>query len=243
MAKLVVALLNRSCCVEDAAVAALLPALQKQVSEHLVGAWGSAVDVDLIFVEDRNARPEAWAWLLLLDDSDQAGALGYHDFTPAGGPLGKAFVRTDLDYGEAWQRTVSHELLELLIDPLCIGRRSVLYCGREVLTAVEVCDPVESDACGYAIDGQPVSDFVFPTYYDTVTQHAAGTRFDQTGALSAPMTIAAGGYVAIDDPADGTGWKVEFGQHVPKHKRLAPAGSRRERLLVGHRRWKPSTAA
>jgi len=245
MPKPVIALLNESTCVADAAVAALLPALQTQVSRDLVAAWGSAADADLIFVEDPNAKPGAWAWLALLDDSDQAGALGYHDFTAAGGPLGKAFVRTDLEYGEVWQRTVSHELLELLIDPVCIARRAVTYRGRPVMTAVEVCDPVESDACGYEIDGQPVSGFVFPAFYDTVTQHPPGTRFDQTGRIPARMTIAPGGYLSVLDASAGTGWQMVFGQHVPLHKRLPPKGSRRERFLLreNHRReWQKSTA-
>ena len=32
--------------------------------------------------------------MLVLDTSDQAGALGYHDVTPQGLPLGKVFAKT-----------------------------------------------------------------------------------------------------------------------------------------------------
>jgi hypothetical protein len=35
--------------------------------------------------------PDGW-WLVFLDNSDQAGALAYHDLTNEGLPLSKVFV-------------------------------------------------------------------------------------------------------------------------------------------------------
>ena len=52
-----------------------------------------------------------------LDDSDQASALGYHDMTSEGLPLGKVFGTTNLKFGTNWTVTASHELLEMLGDP------------------------------------------------------------------------------------------------------------------------------
>jgi len=56
-------------------------------------------------------------WLVSLDDSDQASALGYHDMTSEGLPLGKVFGTTNLKFGTNWTVTASHELLEMLGDP------------------------------------------------------------------------------------------------------------------------------
>lgn len=240
-ARPVVALVNASRCVADADVAALLPALQLQVTRDLAPAW-SLPGADLIFVEDKRVQPPAGAWVLaILDDSDQAGALGYHDMTAAGLPMGKAFARTDLEYGEDWRITVSHELLELLVDPTCTSFAAVTYKGRSAYTVKEACDAVESDDLAYEIDGQKVSDFVLPAFFDTVTAHPPGTKFDFAGAVTAPMTIAPGGYLSLLDPAGGTGWSLVYGDRVPMHKRRPPPGSRRERFLVGHHRWKRST--
>jgi hypothetical protein len=36
--------------------------------------------------------PDSW-WLVFLDNSDQAGALAYHDLTNEGLPLSKVFVK------------------------------------------------------------------------------------------------------------------------------------------------------
>ena len=60
-----------------------------------------------------------------MDDSDQAGALGYHDLTSAGLPMGKVFARTDLQNNLSWTVTVSHELLEILGDPMINTHLSV----------------------------------------------------------------------------------------------------------------------
>jgi len=50
---------------------------------------------------------------VILDDSDQAGALGYHDLTSDGLPIGKVFAASDLKAGTSWTVTASHELLEM----------------------------------------------------------------------------------------------------------------------------------
>ena len=55
--------------------------------------------------------------IIITDNPDQAGALGYHELTSAGAPLGKVFAKLDLDSGTSWTVTLSHELLEMLADP------------------------------------------------------------------------------------------------------------------------------
>src|SRR5438067_707794 len=73
MASIRVSVLNASTVLNDDAVRAAVPALQRQVHEHFAPEWG--VDADLTFVP-RGAPPaEGSWWLTILDTSDQAGAL------------------------------------------------------------------------------------------------------------------------------------------------------------------------
>jgi hypothetical protein len=43
-----------------------------------------------VVAEGSQPASGSW-WLVMLDDSDQAGALGYHDLTSDGLPLGNIF--------------------------------------------------------------------------------------------------------------------------------------------------------
>jgi hypothetical protein len=115
MANIKVAVINASTVLKDGEVSAAVPALQAQVHSDFAPIWG--IDADLTFVPGgSHPAPGSW-WLTILDNSDVAGALGYHDVTNAGLPLGKVFAGTDKQYGLSWTVTASHELLEMLGDP------------------------------------------------------------------------------------------------------------------------------
>src|SRR5437763_912510 len=110
-----VAVINHYAKLSDADVEKVVDALQKQVHRDFAPAWG--VDADLVFCSAGETPPEEAWQLVILDNSDQAGALGYHDLTSSGLPLGKVFAGTDEQYGQKWSITASHELLEMLGDP------------------------------------------------------------------------------------------------------------------------------
>jgi len=110
-----ISIINESSLVASAEVQTAAAALQRQVSEHFAPAWG--VDAALALVATGAKPPSGSWWLVILDDSDQAGALGYHDLTDEAMPLGKVFVKTAQAAGVRWTITASHELLELLADP------------------------------------------------------------------------------------------------------------------------------
>jgi hypothetical protein len=155
MANIKIAILNPSTVVKDADVQSALPAFQSQVSDDFAPVWG--IDADLRLVPQGGKPNSGEWWIAILDDSDQAGALGYHDLTTDGLPLGKVFAKTDLTYGENWTVTTSHELLEMLADPninLTVFDESQSG-GR--LYAYEVCDPCEADAFAYEKSGDRVS--------------------------------------------------------------------------------------
>jgi hypothetical protein len=183
----------------------LIRALQAFVSEHVAPAWGTTAQL----VESTDFKTGAWA-LVFLDDADQPGALAYHDLTPDGLPQSKVFVRTLLGSNETVSGAASHELVEMLVDPglnlLSLGPDGMSVC------AYESADPVEE--LHFAVDGLPMSDFVYPTYFEAF--HApSSVLFDHLGRVRAPFEILSGGYQSVY--ANG-GWTEVFGSEEKKER-------------------------
>lgn len=196
---------NRSTVLADDSVRAATAALQKQVIREFADAWGAGAEVT--FAEPGTApSPGTWQ-LIILDDTDQAGALGYHDLpqTAGGLPIGFVFAKTDQQFGLSWTVTASHELLEMLADPW-IEKVALHQIGDTgaLLYSYEVCDACEDDGFGYEIDGVRVSDFVYPSWFQDWRQ-SNSTKFDQAGAIKAPFALASGGYISTFTP--GQGWQ------------------------------------
>lgn len=209
MAPIKISIINASKTLTDDQVKAAVPALQTQVSRDFAPAWG--VDAELDFVGTGKQPPAGHWWLVVLDNSDVADALGYHDVTPEGLPLGKIFAGTDKLYGNQWTVTASHELLEMLGDP-AINLTALSMTEFEVtqpvvgrLWAYEVCDPCEADEDGYKIDGVLVSDFVYPSWFESFRDPKT-TQFDQQKLVKAAFELRPGGYASVYDMTSGTGW-------------------------------------
>ncbi len=246
MATIRVSIINESGLVAPAEAQTCVGALQRQVTEHFAPAWG--IDAALSLVAP-GARPLAGSWwLVILDDSDQAGALGYHDLTDEAMPLGKVFVRTAQNAGVKWTVTASHELLELLADPAI----NLTVCANEnndlVLYAYEICDPCQADEFGYTIDGVSVSDFVFPSWFENFHRSGA-VPLDYCGKIAAPFAILPGGYANVLDTGHPAGaWTEKKGPAAAIAgarfaERPAVRGSRRERRRRGAAAWMPSRLA
>jgi hypothetical protein len=225
--------------VADADVQAAVPDLQTQVSRDFAPAWG--IDATLTFVPTTGTpNPQTW-WLVILDNSDVSGALGYHDVTSEGLPLGKVFAGTDKQYGLSWTVTASHELLEMLADPeinLTVFAQPTDDSGT--LYSYEVCDTCEDDSLGYLINATLVSDFVYPAYFET-SRTPGSTQFDQQKQLNAPVpTLLPGGYIGAFDVTSGTGWHqitAEFGRGRSLAASRPRVGSRRERRRTPRDQW------
>lgn len=185
-----IAVTNQSTILSDEDVAAAVAALQHQVTYHFEPHWNEGAS--LLF--EPAVHPDTWN-VVILDDSDQAGALGYHDFDP-GHPVAKVFAKTDQHYGLSWTVTASHEVLEMLADP-DVSR--AYQTGNARFHALEVGDPVEADADGYAINGVLVSDFILPAWFG---QGEAGP-VDYCRRLSEPLSLRPGGYASV---WQGGGW-------------------------------------
>jgi hypothetical protein len=235
MANIKIAVINQSTVVKDADVAPTVAALQKQVSRYFAPVWG--IDADLrVLPKGQKPAPNEW-WLVILDDSDQAGALGYHDLTSTGLPIGKVFAKTDLHYGEIWSVTASHELLEMLADPtinLTVFSETS-QGGSGLLYAYEVCDACEADGFGYKIDNILVSDFVYPSWFESFWKPKS-TQFDYAKKITKPFQLLKGGYIGVYDIRSGRGWTQLTAEKI-NHRSRSPVGSRRERrrLLASDR--------
>ena len=229
-----VVLVNASSVVPDSAMQVIVPALQTQVTRDLALAWpNTATTVDFAPKDVQLADEMA---LIILNDSDQAEALGYHDLTANSRPIGKVFVRSCQEAGEDWCTCASHELLEMLCDPNIDRAIHTMYNGKPVITIQEVCDPVEGDT--YPVGAYLLSNFVLSPFYGQTA--LPGTKYDFLGRLSAPMTMDPGGYMSFQDAAGN--WTQVFGERVTTWRAKSPLGSRRERLRAGAHRWRKSTA-
>jgi hypothetical protein len=221
-----VVIVNKSSVISDSQGQAWTKALQVQVDRDFYPAWYTRAD--LTFIPRNHAIPLGVWVLYLLDDSDQAGALGYHDKTADDMPLGKVFCRTTQQDGGLVSVTVSHELLEMLGDPF-INRTIVTGDGSRFY-AYENCDACEDDKYAYAVQGIPLSDFVYPEYFDDADTRG---KFDHQGHISRPLEILPGGYLGYCD-AGSNGWQQVTADGVPHKSSLARyTGNRYHRRKAG----------
>jgi hypothetical protein len=240
VAPIKVSLINETTVLKDDQIKPVVDALQIQVSRDFAPIWGT--DAELTFVPNGgDAVMDSW-WLAFLDNADQAGALGYHDLTNLGFPLGKVFIKTDLESGSSWTNTTSHELLEILGDPYV--NLTVLDFkgdGTRRLLAYENCDAVEDDSLGYTINDVLVSDFVTPDWFVPSSRIFPGVKYDFQEKVSSPFQILAGGYIGVYDLQSGAGWtQINAKGEFHRQADAAPVGSRRERRRTPRHHWKHS---
>jgi hypothetical protein len=93
----IISVINPSTVMKDSDVETLVPALHRQVQEHFQPWWHVGASLDFV-PQGSSPKPGSW-WLTILDNFDQAGALGYHDVTNEGLPLAKDFAASDLSTG------------------------------------------------------------------------------------------------------------------------------------------------
>jgi hypothetical protein len=225
----VIAITNASTCLQDQQVEAVIPTLQQQVSLDFKAYWD--LDCGLTFLAKDSKLPGGWWQIVLTDNPDQAGALGYHEMTSQGTPLGKVFAKLDLESGSSWTVTLSHELLEMLADPW------INWCAQGLdgkLYALEVCDAVEADNLGYRVEGVLVSDFITPAWFEPTE----ADRVDFKKRISKQLALAPGGYIGVFDPVSGWTQIAAEGVGVT----AIPEGSRRQRRGLAKRQWKRSQA-
>lgn len=243
-----ISIVNQSTAFDSAELPNLAHALQLQVSRDVKGSeWGKTAQ---IFYTPPGKHPIASHWVVgLFDDADVAGALGYHDITPSGMPLGKVFVKTTLSDGGIVSVTVSHETLEMVIDPdiNLVAELDDSTGAPSKFYAYEVADAVEADSDGYDITVPGgatvrVSNFVLPPWFEGFRTDGP---FDFLNQLNGPFTLRPGGYIGVLDLANlSAGWQQVVNAGADKATRLRARphlGSRRMKRTLRRSEWVRST--
>jgi hypothetical protein len=212
-----VSVINESSAVTDEEVRKVLPALQKQIHEHFAPFWN--VDADLTFVGSNEApRPEDW-WLVLLDNTDQPGSLGYYDIRDNVRVFGKAFVKDAKDYGIPWTEIVSQQLMNMLVNPR-LNLTAFNPDGQTggTLYMYTATDPCEADENSYEVDKVRVSDFIFPAWFQNVSTPIKHVTYDFRGKIGAPFQVLPGGYATIlSVTVNGIGWSQKLYEAAKEH--------------------------
>lgn len=189
-----VVLIDVDCGLDALELARVAAALQKQVLNDFAPFWNTACTV-------RSATPAEPARIdeieiQFLKVPTQDGALGFHDRKPDGTPIAYVFPEL-MEAGQHWSSCASHELLELLGDPLlhlCVELDNGEIWDREN------CDRVEMDS--YEIDGVTVSNFNTPECFEPPAD-LTGVKFDFMGLSKVPNEVRDGGYAQKYDLTKG----------------------------------------
>jgi hypothetical protein len=187
---------------------ALIAALNIQVANHFAPFWGVTASVNLGI-----AGPGEWS-LVLLDNADQADALGYHDLTDDGQPRGKMFVATTIEDKQLVSVTTSHELLEMLVDP---GIQMCADTANGTIYAYEVCDAVENNT--YEINGVTVSDFVTPAWFEEFRKPNSEI-FDYLKQVTQPFELLPGGYIGVMKHGRWSQIFADKPRHRPRNRQI-----------------------
>ncbi len=179
-------------------------AMQNQVTTDFGPLWNIAATVSAF--DSLDSVPVDYWPVVIRDDINAPGAAGYHTDNN-----GQPFSLVQADAG--WELTASHEALEMLVDPF--GSRTIsgapppqapqqIQDMQLVNYLVEVCDPCE--AITYSVNGQLLTDFITPNYYDPTT--TSGVRYSFSGQISAPHTVQEGGYISFGNPVDNHWYQI-----------------------------------
>jgi hypothetical protein len=208
-------------------------AVQLQIANHVAPAWGRA-PWRVTYAASRGAAPKGAIVVVAVPaDPSTPDALGWHTEDADGRVFGEIAVDAVLDNGGTLTEgansvscVFSHEAIETFLDAAV---STWDQSAEGALYAHEGCDAVEGDS--YLAGQIAVSNFVLPPFFDA--QAPKGTRFDFLGKLSAPFTMAPGGYqVMLTAQLDAQGQPVLtatqiFGASMPQWKRSAKLLSRR----------------
>lgn len=196
---MLIAILNQSTVVTNADVATMTEAIASQVQSDVAPIWGR-VPAAVVFYTGPTAVPAGAHVIAIVDtiENQPTGVVGFHAVNQAGRTWGVVAAQPELtNSGQVltgdWSvsSTLSHEVLEMFIDPSC---NLWATDGKGSAYSLEVCDPVEAPT--YTVNGVSVSNFVTPSWFDPLAP--AGAQFDKMGGLTAGFSILPGGYMTYE---------------------------------------------
>ena len=219
---MLIAILNQSTVVANGDVATMTQAIASQVQFDAAPIWDRA-PATVVFYTDPTAVPAAAHGIAIVDTiQDQpTGVLGLHTEDQAGQTWGVVAAKPELDNGGKvltgdWSvsSTLSHEVLEMFVDPNC---NLWANDGKGSVYSLEVCDPVEAPT--YTVSGVSVSNFVTPSWFDPLAPATA--QFDKLGQLTAGFSILQGGYMVYQSKGKE---QEQWGGQYPSWRKAMKTG-------------------
>lgn len=234
-----IAIVNQSTTLSNSAISTALPNLQAQLDDDFTPVYG--IPATLSFP---SGSPASTDWqLVILDTYSQANVLGYHEMTLSGMPIGYVFMSNNTSNNVPWTVTASHEILEMLSDPAInlsvVTDSSPYQQPNEVwVYAYEIADPVQDVSLAYSKNGTMVSDFVYPTWYQSFWS-PFGTQFSHGNTIMFPFQLQSGGAIMVNviDQTMG-GWQVLYGSTV-----MTPVANDTDRMQFKRRRHRRTLPA
>ncbi len=174
-------------------------AVEFQIVNHVQPFWNkdiyTGLNATLKAYSSLNAVPFG-SWVVTIDDSIDVDSYGYHyileqdeKYAPKGTPYAR------LKFDKIWSLILSHEVIELLLNPYLQNFRYAEIGGKKVRLVVEPSDPAQFKEFGYKINDVLVSDFTTPNYYDLVW--TPNTRYSYTGQITKPLELLENGYFSF----------------------------------------------
>jgi hypothetical protein len=164
----IIQVINQSGVVSEAEFQAGVAGVNLQMTTDFQAAWGLPTVV--------TTSVTAGSWKVYVKDvTDQPGTLGYHN--PGTPPVAFVFAQDAMNDGLTWTGTLSHEVLEMRVDP------QVDQVAGGLIK--EIGDPVEFHFY-VTPNGVTVSDFVFPSWFDP----KGVAPFDQMRVARTPLQYA-----------------------------------------------------
>ena len=218
-----IAVVNFTTTLHGNDVRTAIHAVNRQIVEQFRPIWGCArtlkphvpnfdfSDPDTLAEE----RVPADSVMYLVDESSLPGALGFHDLNTRDLPFGFVFVLDPQD----WTTTLSHEALELILDPTAnafVPGPDPRNRANTVFHSYEACDAVER--LSYPIGDVLVSDFVTPSYF--TPGEATGHQNDFLGVGVESFGVTNGSHLGFIDLSTGQFVEVN-GHHAPARAHLA----------------------
>jgi hypothetical protein len=191
------AVISQTAALDPALLAQATAAIQKQVTNDFGPIWDVTATVDDFATLDD--KPLGY-WPVVIRDDIHADAAGVHLSDDTERVFALVTYRED-----DWTLTLSHEVLEMLVDPFGVRfplGPSPAEDGTTVEYLAEVCDPCRDVSCGYRVNDVLVSDFVVPAYYNAF----GPGRYDFAGHITRPRQLLAGGYYTWRNLATREWW-------------------------------------
>lgn len=230
---MLIAVINESTMISNADAATMTAAIQIQMDLHLLPAWNMKSGT-IKFYADKKSVP-GYAWVVsILDNSTQAGALGYHAIDngvvdafifaqPVLSNNGVALYDAANPNNVSVSSVLSHEVCEMIGDRYAgfwsDGPGVVASDGQTYTEyALELADAVEGDSYSIDVGTQKVnvSNFLFPSWFNQQSTSAANMPFDYLHKLSAPFTMTPGGYLIVRQSGN---FQQVFGETMPQWKK------------------------